>query len=197
MGLPLFDLAFFGMYERRFSTMAQRFETTYASQIASLDRQIVAIEQQIRAEHELIDVIKRPGALLNALMSARVRQDALHESYRGRARIAQLERDLAQARSEREEFKRLQMLYPEHDHLIEQNMQLRYRSWHLTLQEDEMDLEERGVLVAERLEQKRLQKEEERIQQELNELAQQQEELEKKRAVLAKKAGSLKKLSRV
>ena len=91
----------------------------------------------------------------------------------------------------------MKTLYPEHDHLIEQDTQLRYRSWHLTLQEDEMDLEERGVLVAERLEQKRLQKEEERIQQELNELAQQQEKLEKKRAVLAKKAGSLKKLSRV
>lgn len=166
--------------------MVQR-ETTYAAQIASFGRQIVAIEQQIVAETDLIDSIKRPGALLQALMSARVRQDALHESYRSRGHIAQLERDLAQARSEQDELKRLRMLYPEHDRLIEQAAKLKYQSWSLSLQEDEFDLEQREAQVAERLEEKRLQEENRRVQEELDELARQQEKLTQRQLALKKK----------
>lgn len=117
--------------------MAQQHKIPYTTQITSLDRRITAIEQHIQAEKDLIASIKRPGALLQALMSARVRQDALREVYRRRGTIAQLERDLAQTRAEQEELKRLCALYPEHDRLIEQAEQVRYRSWHLSLQEEE------------------------------------------------------------
>ena len=177
--------------------MAYQPETTYASQLITLESRMVAIRQQIEAEQDSIAAAQRPGSLLQALFSAPVREAALQEVYRSRGRIALLERDLVQAEYEKKELERLRATFPEHDLLIEQDAQLRYRSWHLSLQEDEMNLEEGGTLVAERLEQKRLQKEEERIQQELNALAQQQEELEKKRVALARKAGTLKKASSV
>ena len=175
--------------------MAYQSETTYLSQIITLESRMKAIRQQIEAEEDSIAAVKRPGSFLQALVSAPVRQTALQEVYRSRGRIALLERDLVLAEYEKKELERLRATFPEHDHLIEQDELLQYRSWHLSLQEDEMNLEERGALVAERLEQKRLQREEERIQQELNTLAQQQEELERKRAALAKKASTLKKSS--
>ena len=173
--------------------MAYQPETTYASQILVLESRIKAIRQQIVLENDAIVAVKRPGSLLQAVVSAPARQAALQEVYRSRGRIALLERDLVLAEYEKKELERLRDSFPEHDRLIERAERLHYRSWHTSLQEDELDLEERESQLAERLEEKRIAEEEKRIQQEADDLAKQQRELARKQEELTRRQGSLRK----
>jgi hypothetical protein len=175
---------------KEISIMAHRQETTYAAQMTHVECRLSAIQQQIFLEQDLIARAKQPGTLLSALMSARVRQDALQQVYNSRGRLAQLERDLSYARAEIEELKRLAARYPEHDRLMEQAEQLRFQSWRLSLQEDELDLGEREVRVAERLEEHRLQQEQEELIRQHEEIARQQAALDKRRNALKKKRGA-------
>jgi len=192
MGLSPFP-CLFGVFTRRNSIMARHAETTYSSQIITLERHIVALKQQIEAEEGLIASIKQPGALLQSLMSARVRQDALHQVYRSRGHLAQLEASLAHAHAELEAVKRLRTCYPEHDRLIEQAEQLRFQSWHVSLQEDELDLGEREVRLTDRLEERRVQQEQEELLCQEEELLRQREELARQQALLEKRKNTLKK----
>jgi hypothetical protein len=173
--------------------MAYQPETTYASQILTIESRITAIKQQIEAEHDSIAAVKRPCSLLQAFVSAPVRQAILQEVYRSRGRIALLERDLVQAEYEKKELERLRTAFPEHDRLIERAEQLHYRSWHTSLQEDEFEIEDRELQIAERLEEKRVAEEEKRIQQEADDLAKQQRELARKQEELTRRQSSLRK----
>lgn len=173
--------------------MAYQPETTYASQITLLTARIASLTQQIAAEQAAIAAVKRPGSLLQALVSAPVRQAALQEIYRSQGHLAQLERDLAQAEYEKQDLERLRIAFPDHDRLIERAERLRYRSWRTSLDEDEMELESREHLIAERLEEKRLAEEERRLQQEADDLAKQQRELIRQQEEVTRRQNSLRK----
>lgn len=173
--------------------MAYQPETTYASQIVILESRMKAIRQQIVLENDSIAAVKRPGSLLQAFVSAPARQAALQEVYRSRGRIALLERDFVLAEYEKKELERLRTTFPEHDRLIERAERLHYRSWHASLQEDELEIEDRECQLSERLEEKRVAEEENRIQQEADDLLRQQRELARKQEELTRRQSSLRK----
>lgn len=173
--------------------MASRHETTYTSQIIVLESRIASIKQQIDAEEASIAAVKRPGSLLQAILSAPVRHAALQEVYRSRGHIAFLERDLVQAEYEKKELERLRGIFPDHDRLIERAERLRYRSWRTSLDEDEFEVEDRESQIAERLEEKRIIEEERRLQQDADELAKKQRELIRQQEELNRRQNSLRK----
>jgi hypothetical protein len=167
-------------------------QTTYADRIRVAKKQIRSLEAQIEAEEEYIASIKTPGSLLRAFLSpTTVRSNQLYQVTQSRSKIAQLKQQLFQTEVDLQEVERLRAHYPAHDQLIEQAAQVSFDGWRIEIQEDELDVYERGAILKERLENKRLEEEEQRLLDELIELDRKQEQMNKEQEELARKKAEL------
>ena len=151
-----------------------------------------SLAEQIQSEQDFIASVKTPGSLLRSLLSPSVvRGSQLYQITQARSKIAQLQLQLFQAETERDELEELRAQFPDHDRLIEQAAKVSFQTWSVEIKEEELDVYERKLLLQERLDAKRLQEEEQRIFEELIELDRKQEEIDRQQEELAEKKAEL------
>lgn len=174
--------------------MARTTETTYAFRIKSLQQQLRMLDEQIETEKTFLQESKQGHSLVASLLSASIRSNTLFQVSQAKARLAQLKSQRTQADFEVIELHRLQAAYPDHDQLIEKRQQVSFRTLSIELQEDELDLYDREMMVEmklddlrERQEAAALAKELKEVEQQQRELDAQQRELERKKAKLARR----------